>query len=257
MGLGFPLVHWGARIEPTVRHPAPDAPSPSAMNDTATTPQITPEKARGAMVRTLQQLKAMIVNGDLSPGEQIRQEEMAEQLQVSRVPLREAMNVLADQGLLVHRRNQGYFVTKRAPDEHAQIRRMLHLLENELMTTIRWPDDDDLALLRQLNESMRDRARAGDVKTLIELNRQFHFRMFSLSPNKLILEEVSRLWAMAEHLMWNKFDRLDDRERTVDEHDRLIEALAARDRKRCVQELEHHRYSFDPGLPRKLAGSDA
>ena len=44
----------------------------------------------------------MVVNGELSPGEQIRQEEMTEQLEVSRVPFHEALNVLADQGLLFH-----------------------------------------------------------------------------------------------------------------------------------------------------------
>lgn len=225
------------------------------MNDTATTPKTTSDKARGAMARTLQQLKAMIVNGELSPGEQIRQEEMAEQLEVSRVPLREAMNVLADQGLLVHRRNQGYFVTKRAPGEHAQIRRMLHLLENELMSTIRWPDEEQLAQLRQLNEGMRKSSAAGDLRSLIELNRQFHFRMFSLSPNNLILEEVRRLWAMAEPLMWNKYERADDRARTLDEHARLLDALAARDRARCIWEMEQHRYSAEFGVPIELPGA--
>src|SRR5437660_1315975 len=74
-------------------------------------------KGANAMKAALQVLKTMIVNGELSPGEQIRQEEMAEQLSVSRVPLREALNVLADQGLLFHRLHQGYFVTKRAPGE--------------------------------------------------------------------------------------------------------------------------------------------
>jgi len=225
-----------------------------AMTDTTTASNTSPEKARGAMAHTLQQLKAMFVNGELSPGEQIRQEEMAEQLEVSRVPLREAMNVLADQGLLVHRRNQGYFVTKRAPGEHAQIRRMLHLLENELMSTIRWPDEDTLAMLRQLNEGMRKSAAAGDIRSLIEQNRQFHFRMFSLSPNNLILEEVRRLWAMAEPLMWNKYERADDRARTLDEHAQLLDALAAHDRERCIGEMERHRYSAEFGVPIELPG---
>src|SRR3954468_6325941 len=150
-------------------------------------------KGANAMHGVLQAIKKMIVNGELSPGEQIRQEEMAEQLSVSRVPLREALNVLADQGLLFHRLHQGYFVTKRAPGEYAQILRMLHLLENELMVTIRWPDEADIDALRQLNEHMRAAVKATDVRQLIQLNRQFHFRIFSLSPNTLIVEEVRRL----------------------------------------------------------------
>ena len=95
------------------------------------------------------------INGELNPGEQIRQEEMALKLAVSRVPLREALNVLADQGLLYHRPHQGYFVTKRDPGQYAQIRRMLHLLENELMATIAWPGPNDLDRLRDLNAQMQ------------------------------------------------------------------------------------------------------
>jgi len=202
----------------------------------------------GAMSRTLQQLKAMIVSGELSPGEQIRQEEMAERLQVSRVPLREAMNVLADQGLLVHRPHQGYFVIKRTAQEHAQIRRMVHLLENELMATMNWPDAGELAGLSALNERMAECVRAADIRGLIELNREFHFRIFNLSPHKLVLEEVRRLWAMSEPSMWIKFERADDRERTLSEHDRLLDALATRDRPRCITELERHRYNVGAGL---------
>jgi len=216
-------------------------------------------KVANAMKGALQAIKKMIVNGELSPGEQIRQEEMAEQLLVSRVPLREALNVLADQGLLFHRPHQGYFVTKRVAGEYAQIRRMLHLLENELMVTIRWPDDAGIDALRQLNEQMRAAVKAGDVPQLIELNREFHFRIFSLSPNTLIMEEVRRLWSMIEPSMWNKFDHAEGRESTLIEHDRLIVALAARDRSRCVAELVRHRYSQESGLPIELpgAGTDA
>lgn len=212
------------------------------------------DKATGAMTRALQGLKTLIINGDLSPGEQIRQEEMAEQLQVSRVPLREAMNVLADQGLLFHRPHQGYFVTKRAAADHAQIRRMLHLLENELMMTIRWPDDETLAVLHRLNDEMRDCVAQSDIRRLIETNRLFHFRIFNLSPNNLILEEVRRLWSMVEPSMWTKYERPDDRARTLDEHDRLLAALAARNRLLCCSEMEHHRYSAEYGLPIERPG---
>ena len=146
-------------------------------------------KIAGAMERVLQELKALIVSGGLSPGEQIRQQEMAEQLKVSRVPLREAMNVLADQGLLFHRPNQGYFVTKRAPGEHAQIRRMLHMLENELMMTIRWPDDSMLQTLRTLNDDMRQRVRDSS---------RFH-RDLNLSTTNLIARRLGPQYVLVDH----------------------------------------------------------
>jgi len=194
------------------------------------------------MARTLEALKGMIASGHLSPGEQIRQEEMAEQLKVSRVPLREAMNVLADQGMLQHRPNQGYFVTKRTPAERAQINRMLHLLENELLTSIAWPDDATLATLRELNAAMRRDAELPDPWPMIQLNRQFHFAIFSLSPHHLILDEVKRLWALVEPLLWLKFEQREAREQTLREHESLIAALQARDIARCTAEMKQHRY---------------
>jgi DNA-binding GntR family transcriptional regulator len=208
----------------------------------------TTTKPEGAMLRALQGLKALIINGDLSPGEQIRQEEMATQLNVSRVPLREAMNVLADQGLLRHRPHQGYFVAKRLPAENAQIRRMLQLLENELVHSLQWPDAAELERLRALNARMKQCVQQGDVASLIQYNRDFHFRIFSHSPNALILEEVRRLWTMSEPLMWNKYERAQDQQTTLIEHDSLIDALAARDRARFAREMEHHRLSPNLGL---------
>lgn len=200
------------------------------------------------MLRALQGLKELIINGDLSPGEQIRQEEMATQLNVSRVPLREAMNVLADQGLLRHRPHQGYFVAKLLSAEKAQIRRMLQLLENELVLSLHWPDAAELERLRALNVRMKQCVEQGDVAGLIQHNRDFHFSIFCHSPNALILEEVRRLWTMSESLMWNKYERVQDQLNTLIEHDSLIAALAARDRDRFAREMEHHRLSPNLGL---------
>ena len=114
--------------------------------------------------RALRQLRSRILLGQVLPGEQIRQEEMAAELGVSRVPLREALRVLAQEGLLQHERNRGYFVAKRGLHQLAQIHLMLHQLETALMRTIGWPDEPLLRELGELNEEMREvmeRLRAG------------------------------------------------------------------------------------------------
>jgi DNA-binding GntR family transcriptional regulator len=197
----------------------------------------------------LQQIRAKIVSGELHPGEQIRQHEMADELGVSRMPLREALNVLAEQGLLMHRANAGYFVAKRAPNELAQIRRILQLLENELFSSIEWPDQQCLAELRGLNEQMRACANAEDWSPLVRLNREFHLAIFSLSPHKLILAEVRRLWALADLFISTKMADSQARLRTVDEHELLIKCLASRERNKCIETMELHRLSTAAGLP--------
>jgi DNA-binding GntR family transcriptional regulator len=207
-----------------------------------------PQKAK-SMERALQQLRAKVVSGDLSPGEQIRQQEMAEELGVSRVPLREALNVLADQGLLLHRPNSGYFVAKRAPNELVQIRRILELLENELLASIAWPEPACIEELRDLNKQMRECVYAADWTPLVRLNREFHLKIYELSPSRLILDEVKRLWAMADIFIATKMADSSARKRTVEEHELLIDCLVRRDLSRCLETMEVHRASTARGLP--------
>ncbi len=215
-----------------------------------------PQKAK-ALERTLQHLRAKVISGALMPGEQIRQQEMAEELGVSRVPLREALNVLADQGLLIHRPNSGYFVAKRAQSELAQISRMLELLENELIASIEWPDDDYIERMAALNAAMRVVATAEDWSPMIQLNREFHHLMFGLSPLRLIFEEVLRLWPLADTFISSKMTSREARLRTVDEHDRIIESLRRRDHAHCLSAMEEHRASTASGLGTMVPQVDA
>ena len=212
---------------------------------------IEPARAK-VMEQALDRLRALIVTGELSPGEQIRQQEMADQLGFSRVPLREALNVLADQGLLLHRPHQGYFVAKRAPSELAQIRRMLQLLEDELLDSMEWPSPADLKELKKLNQEMRKHAAAAEWTPLMRKNRDFHFNIFSLSPHRVILDEVHRLWVLGEPFIALRMSSPEARLRTVDEHDEILRTLEKRDRKLLVSAMEKHRASTSTGLPPEL-----
>lgn len=208
----------------------------------------------GAVESVLQRLLMMIMCGDLSPGEQIRQQEMAAQFGISRVPLREALNVLAQQSLLVHHPNKGYFVAKRGPGELAQIRRMLHLLENEVMRTLQWPSDSELAELRAINDAIRANVDQESWAELQRLNRAFHNFILTLSPFQLITEEIRRLFTLADPFFGAKFERTAARALTVQEHDLIIDALAVKDRSALMQAVEAHRYSNVEGLTQTIAG---
>jgi DNA-binding GntR family transcriptional regulator len=198
--------------------------------------------AHGAAVdRVVSAIRLMIASNELSPGEQLRQEEMAERLGLSRVPVREGLRLLSEQGLLDHHPNRGYFVARRAPVELAQIVRMLDLFENELMSNIEWPDDTLLAELEAMNEQMRGYAEAEDWTPLLAINRAFHFKIFSLSPWKLMLNELQRLWTLADPLIAGKLWLVEARRRTIAEHEQLIAALRRRDRQECMTALDQHR----------------
>jgi DNA-binding GntR family transcriptional regulator len=187
-------------------------------------------------------LRRQVLHCRLMPGQQIRQDEMAAALGVSRVPLREALRVLAGEGLLVHRPNQGYFVAKLRAEQFEEIVCLLDFLETELIRTMRWPTDEEIAHLRSLNAQVLEASQSADLATVTDLNRRLHFTIFRLSPRELLLAETERFWVLAQpyrllHVASSDIGR------SARQHEELIDALAARDRALCLRVTSDHRRS--------------
>ncbi len=207
---------------------------------------------RSAATAAVEALRTRILTGVLSPGEQIRQDDMAAQVGVSRLPLREALRTLSSQGLLTHRPNQGYFVTKLSGTELDQILQLLEFLETCLLATVEWPGADDLADLREINLAMSRAAAAADVDSQMQLNRDFHAAIYAMSTQQLFAQEVDRLSSLAEPYLRLRFTEA-DAARTVVEHAELIDALEAQDRSRCIAIQNEHRVHFSHALSQLLS----
>jgi len=182
----------------------------------------------------------LVIKGELRPGDQIRQDEMAAALGVSRVPLREALRVLASEGLLTHRLHQGYFVADLSVDEFRQIVALLEYLESELIRSVRWPTDDEIAHLRALNARLAAEVPLSDPSDASELNREFHFAVYRLSPMRFFVSEVERYWDLAEPFRMVHVVSTDYHE-IVTQHEQLVDALAAQDRVLTIRAMNEHR----------------
>jgi DNA-binding GntR family transcriptional regulator len=198
-------------------------------------------KGGGSTQKALKFLRLQIVSGAMMPGEQIRQQEMAEQLGISRVPLREALGILADLGLLDHKPNQGFFVVKRARNEVLQIRRMLFLLENELMHSITTMPPEVVDGIEKLHTEMEACAADEDWAPFVLKNREFHFRIFDLSPHRMIFGEVQRLWHLADPHISLKLSTVEERQRAVREHGELLRTLRGGDIAAAGEIMNAHR----------------
>jgi DNA-binding GntR family transcriptional regulator len=176
------------------------------------------------------------------PGQQIRQDEMAAAVGMSRVPLREALRVLAGEGLLVHRPHQGYFVAKLSAGQFQQIVFLLDYIETELIRTVRWPTEEELRRLRDLNAGVLQAAEASDLATVTDLNRRLHFSVFRLSPQEFLLAEAERYWKLAQPYRLLHVAS-PDMDRSAHQHEELIDALAAHDRGLCLRVSSDHRRS--------------
>lgn len=206
---------------------------------TGTTERRTKDGA--AVMRAVAELRYRIVTGELGGGEQLRQERMAELLNMSRVPIREALRVLTDQGLLEHRIHTGYFVRKRPADELRQIYIMLAFLEGQVLADIAAADPATIERMRAINAEMATYVESSDWGPMVDLNRRFHFEIFRLTSQKVMLAELERLWTIAAPYIAQKYAIVEMREQAIVEHEQMIEALAAGDRVELGRQFDAHR----------------
>ncbi|MFF3573805.1 GntR family transcriptional regulator [Nocardia jiangxiensis] len=197
------------------------------MNETGTT-------------RAIAAIKQRILRGELLPNEQLRQEKLAAELGISRVPLREALLILANQGLL-DRGGQGFVVARRSRAEFAQIHFMLDVLENELLRTVTWPDEETLEYLRSLNGKMKALIDVPEWFEIVELNHEFHRVLWDLSTENLISREVQRIWPLADTYIARGYSLPEQRRTAVEYHERIIAAIAARDGEALLALSSDHR----------------
>jgi DNA-binding GntR family transcriptional regulator len=130
----------------------------------------------------LQTLRAQILSGRYRPGERINESQVARELAISRIPIREALSQLQEQGLLIGRERRGMFVTKLSDEEVQQINSLRLVLEAEAMKLARARmTPDRLAELTGLVEQMEKWD--GQVIDAAALDRDFHAAIWRASGN--------------------------------------------------------------------------
>jgi DNA-binding GntR family transcriptional regulator len=211
-----------------------------------TAPEVVHESAEAVpspqlTVQAADQIRELIVRGELLPGEKIGQVELARRVGVSRSPLREALRTLESEGIVTHEANRGYVVSRLAADDLAQIYRMRSLLETELLQTIVRPSPEILRRLSTLNREMVDAREVGSVSDMLRANREFHFTIFEMSPLTLFCREIRRLWQLSEGYRATYLWLPQTRVRIVKEHEQIIDALREFDVPKVMELSGQHR----------------
>lgn len=198
------------------------------------------------------QIRGLIIDHVLLPGEKILQVELAERIGVSRSPLREALRTLESEGVVSYETNRGYVVARLDDDDLAQIFRMRELLEDELLRTVQRPSADVLNQLKDLNDKMMISIDERNVSEVLRYNRDFHFAIFDLSPLGQIRKEVSRLWQMSDIYSAAWWRRQPEAKKRINtEHKAIITALRKYDLDKLVEICDMHRTG---GLERAASG---
>lgn len=191
-------------------------------------------------------LRQLIVEGHIAPGAKLNERELAEQLKVSRTPLREAIRMLGAEGLVELLPNRGAVALQLGEQDVADTFEVIAGLEGQSgeLAAARITDAE-LAAVRALHREMLAAHRRRDLSTYYRLNAQIHERINAAARNPVLTHTWATVNARLQALRFrSNFDEAKWR-RAVDEHERMVALLAARDgeglRRLLVQHLHHKR----------------
>jgi DNA-binding GntR family transcriptional regulator len=187
------------------------------------------------------QLRTLIVRGDLAPGEPLLEVGLSEALGISRTPLREALKQLAAEGLVELRLNRGAVVAPLRYDELAELFEAVSGIERcaaELAATRMTAQDlNRLEALQRRIERHRDR---GELREYFEINQQIHSTIVGFARNSVLKASHDALLARAERARFLALSAHGRWDESVREHRQVLAALKAGDAEQAGQLLGQH-----------------
>ncbi|TVY04338.1 GntR family transcriptional regulator [Cohnella terricola] len=133
-------------------------------------------------------LRESIVRGELYPGYRLLVLEIANELGISQAPVREALERLKQEGLIISRHNKGSIVAEIKQEEIEEIYALRELIEwDAVRKSIRLLDEKDFGHLTAIYDGMASAAKKDDLFRFIDLDMDFHGYFFAKSGNQTIL----------------------------------------------------------------------
>jgi DNA-binding GntR family transcriptional regulator len=186
-------------------------------------------------------IRALITGGELAPAEKIPEQRLCERFGVSRTPLREALKVLAKEGIVTLRPNRGAVVsalTLEELDEVFPVMGALEALSGEI--ACRHITDEEVAAISSLHKDMVHHWRKRELQPYFRLNQQIHESILEATRNET-LKALYR--SLAGRLMTARYIANMSPERwaeAVAEHEIILQCLSDRDGKKLAEILKRH-----------------
>jgi DNA-binding GntR family transcriptional regulator len=190
-----------------------------------------------------ERLRLAIQTGLLAPGGQLVERELAAQLGMSRVPVREAIQRLAEEGLVKKTANRGAMVYLPSPEEIEEITSVRIVLEQFVaeLVTQRWTRATD-ATFCLIVDQMRAGVHAKDRARLSNLDTEFHAITWQVAGHSVLTEVVSSLRQRVTRLLFETIALMTDEALpgVVESHERLIAVFRAGDTAQAREEMREH-----------------
>ena len=175
-----------------------------------------------------EQLRTRILGHELAPGSWIDEQALCTQFGISRTPLREALKVLATEGLVTMKLRRGAYVTETSAQDLAEVFHLLALLESDATAVVaQRASDADLAELAALHQTLEETV--SDREAFFKANELFHLRLLQLANNRWreqMVADLRKVMKLNRHHSLLKEGRL---AASLNEHRYLMKALLTRD----------------------------
>jgi DNA-binding GntR family transcriptional regulator len=202
---------------------------------------------RSVVDQVHEELLQRIVAGELPPGSRLRQEALAEELGVSRTPLREALARLVSEGLVDFAPNRGATVARRDFGDMEQAWRARLVLEpGAARMAAERRDPEEIARMREIVGRQRDVA--DDVTASFGLNRDFHLTLVAAGGNPHLLQFAELLWLSRIGVPIFARQARDRGQIVVwaDEHEAIVDAVEAGSLTRAERLTRTHIAAYPP-----------
>jgi DNA-binding GntR family transcriptional regulator len=199
-----------------------------------------PSLSRRALYEDVaERLRSQIFARELEPGAWIDEMKLSADYGISRTPLREALKVLAVEGLVTMKPRRGAYVAEMSRDDVAQIYHLLALLESDAAGEVaRRASDDQLQRLQQLHERLEKQARQRDA--FFATNEQFHMALLDIAGNRWrtqIVTDLRKVMKLNRHHSLFRQGRIAD---SLAEHRALMTALRSRSSAKASALMREH-----------------
>lgn len=186
-------------------------------------------------------LRNSILKGELEPGERLMELQLAEQLGVSRTPIREAIRKLELEGLVEMIPRKGAYVADLSIKDVLDVLEVRMFLEGlaaylaaERMT------DDDIDELKNILKKFEDSIDNKDRESMILLDNQFHDKIIEGSRNNKLIQIVQSLHEQFQRFRVIYFNEYNEHEDLLKYHQAIVEAILQRDRKKAQEYAQTH-----------------
>jgi DNA-binding GntR family transcriptional regulator len=202
---------------------------------------VSPISRRPLHEETVDRIRDLIVQGRLPPGERLNERVLCEQLGISRTPLREAIKLLATEGLVDLLPNRGAIVSR---IDAARLAETLHVmgalegLAGEL--ACRHASPERIARIRALHQKMLTRYERGDLEGYFQYNQAIHLEIVEASGNAILANAYRQLNANVRRARYMANLSSERWSEAVREHEAILAALEARDVQKLKRLLQDH-----------------